>query len=107
MPKTILLTFETDVKRDEFLEHAKELATLYSDQVVLEALESIKLDPPIKTDAERSAALFVSNKKMFEGSLSEVQRRFSQETAAHSASVEIRELRGGEWKVIRARKHQR
>lgn len=113
MPKTILFTFETDVLRDKFLSQVRGLATeaitpaAVDSNLILRTLDTIRLDPPIKTDAERSAALFVSGKKLIEGSLSDMQKRFDQETASHSASVEIRELREGEWKTIRSRKSQR
>ena len=113
MAKTILFTFETDILRDKFLSQIRKLATeeitpaTADSQLILKTLDTIRLDPPIKTDAERSAALFVSGKKLIEGFLSDMQKRFEQETAAHSASVEIRELREGEWKVVRSRKHQK
>jgi len=113
MPKTILFTFENDLLRDKFLFQVRGLATgsivpAYADNdLILKTLDTIRLDPPIKTDAERSAALFVSGKKLVEGSLSDMQKRFDQEMASHSASLEIRELREGEWKTIRSRKQQR
>ena len=103
MPKTVLFTFENDTSRDEFLSKLKST----SSEVVLKALNTIKLDPPVKADFERSATLFVSGKKLAEGSLSDMQKRFGQEIAAHSASVEVRELREGTWTVIKSRKSQK
>lgn len=113
MAKTILFTFENDIQRNKFLSQIRDIVTermqpaTADTKLILEKLDDVRLDPPVKTDTERVVALFVSGKKMIEGQLSDVQRRFSQETASHSASVEIRELRGGEWKVIRSRKHQK
>ncbi len=120
MAKTILFTFDDDVKRDKFLALVKALAASINnidlkpvlatkdDSVLLtNTLDTVRLDPPIKTNSERAAALFVSGKKLAEGQLSDIQRRFDQEAVSHSASIEIRELREGEWKTIRSRKLQK
>lgn len=101
--KSILITFADDVERDQFLEQVR---TVKAD-VVTKALGTIKLDPPIKEDHERQCALFISGQKMMEGSLTELNRRFDQEVGSHSGSVIIKELRGGEWHEIRARRLQR
>lgn len=109
MPKTILFTFDNYQQRDEFLGYIKNTIVGQKDSpaCAVNALNTVRLDPPIKTDSERTAALFVSGKKLTEGVLSDIHKRFDQETVAHSASVEIRELREGEWKTIRSRKLQK
>lgn len=100
--KSILITFADDTERDAFLE---EVRALQSDSV-RKALGTVRLDPPIKDDHERQCALFVSGQKLVEGSLSELNQRFQQEVGVHSGSVVIKELRGGEWHEIRARRLQ-
>ena len=113
MPKTVLFTFENEAFRDKFLSQIRAFATeaaspsLANNDFILDALDGIKLDPPVKSELERTAALFVSGKKLAEGSLSEINKRFDQEASSHSASIEVREMRGGEWKVIRSRRTQR
>lgn len=105
MVKTVLFTFEDEVSRDKFVTKVKGLASKSIE--VSNALKNLRLDPHIKTDAERTVCLFVSGKKLYEGLLPYIQMRFSEETAAHSASVEIREFQGGIWKTIRSRKQQK
>lgn len=111
--KTILLTFETDGQRSMFLEVVRTAAvsmaatestdTQLKGKFLLDTLEGLKFDPPIKSDNERQVALFVAGKKMAEGNLAELNRRFTQEITQHSGSVQIREMRDGEWTVIRQR----
>jgi hypothetical protein len=113
--KTILISFNDDKDRDRFLQLLKgtlsALETNRSMEVDVElmrsALASIRLDPPIKSDLERTAAVFVSGTKMAEGTLANMRQRFQQEIGSHSANVEVRELRDGEWIVIQTRRHQR
>lgn len=100
--KSILITFADDAERDAFLEEVRALKT----DSVHKALGTVRLDPPIKEDHERQCALFVTGQKLIEGSLSELNQRFEQEVAVHSGSVVIKELRGGEWHEIRARRLQ-
>jgi hypothetical protein len=100
--KSILITFADDVERDTFLMEAKEIDS----EVISKALGTIKLDPPVKEDHERQCALFISGQKILEGNLSDLHVRFQQEIAVHSGSVVIKELRGGEWHEIRARRLQ-
>ena len=116
MPKTILMTFENDDTRDRFLsylgQHVKDLSetqdTLGHDVNILpilrSALNSVRLDPPIKSTAERVAALFVAGQKMSEGPLANIMKSFEAECANHSAYVAIKELQNGEWVTIRDRK---
>lgn len=100
--KTILLSFADDVERDEFLASIKNS----TDDCVQKALNTIKLDPPTKEDHERQCALFITGQKILEGNLTDMNLRFDQEIASHSGSVVIKELRGGEWNEIRARRKQ-
>jgi hypothetical protein len=91
--KTVLFTFEDDAARDQFLAAVQGAATA-------------KFDPPIKEDHERQCSLWVSGEKLIEGNLSDMQKRFQQECSSHSASVVLKEYRGGEWHDIRARRLQ-
>lgn len=112
MPQTILMTFATDTDRDAFLAAVRHdsderleadpeepTGLLYKD-----ALASVKLNPPIKSQEDRVAALFVAGQKLSEGPLAQVMRSFDSEIAAHKATVEIRELINGEWQQIRIRR---
>lgn len=120
--KTCLLTFPDDKVRDKFLKLVKDAssnfaaaptsneveaqAAVANGEVLLNALKSIRLDPPIKTDQERIVALFVSNRKMAEGQLADMRKRFQQECDSHKGTVELRELREGEWVVVASRRFQ-
>lgn len=117
MANTVLFTFGNDKIRDRFIALIRKAAEGYqnsgsgdegSDGVFLvQMLDAMRFDPPIKSDLERTASLFVAGKKLSEGLLSEMRRRFDQEISSHSASVELRELREGEWKTIQSRKLQK
>lgn len=100
--KTVLFSFEDDVIRDQFLELLKDS----DEDLVKTTLNTAKLDPPIKEDHERMVAIFIAGQKLHEGQLSEMNKVFEQELAAHSGSVIMKELRGGEWVEIRARRTQ-
>ena len=119
--KTILLSFADDEVRDEFLALLKVYAdaTIASDDVsegyeqrkangelLLGALNAITLDPPIKEDHERTTSIWIAGQKLHEGPMSEMNKVFEQELASHSGSVIMKELRGGEWVEIRARRMQ-
>lgn len=118
--KTVLLTFSDGETRDKFLKLLKETAdytgvpanqavdprVAHNHALLTEALKTIRLDPPLKANHERTVALFVSGRKMSEGSLSDMQKRFQQEVDSHSASVTLKELREGEWVTISSRRQQ-
>jgi hypothetical protein len=119
--KTVLFTFEDDAARDQFLaavQGAAETMVSSSDvpegfegreaagELILGTLNTAKFDPPIKEDHERQCSLWVSGEKLIEGNLSDMQKRFQQECSSHSASVVLKEYRGGEWHDIRARRLQ-
>lgn len=121
--KTALFSFEDDATRDRFFEILRQasLAMAHNAETMDEpqrstdiansnlmttSLNTIKLDPPIKEDHERSAAIWISGQKLHEGHLAEMNRVFDQELASHSGSVVMKELRGGEWLEIRARRRQ-
>jgi hypothetical protein len=121
--KTVLFSFPDDLARDHFLKIVKEVSdqmlsadtaqrdpegvTAAKGQLLLSTLETARLDPPIKADHERVVALFVSGRKMAEGQLSDMRKRFQQECDSHKASVELRELRAGTWVVVQSRRLQR
>jgi hypothetical protein len=115
MAKTALFTFGNEAIRDRFIKLVKAQAdqlstddTRENDSVFIkQVLDGMRLDPPIKLDSERSAALFIAGRKLTEGLLTDMRRRFDQEIASHSASVELRELREGEWITIQQRRLQR
>ncbi len=90
--QTVLLSFNDDKARDHYLQFMKEIADAKatpesSKAIILQALGSVKLNPPIKSDGERMAAVFVSGQKMAEGALTTMMQRFQQEIGSHSATV--------------------
>jgi hypothetical protein len=119
--KTALFTFPDDKVRDKFFQLlkaasdtmvsaeavARDPTALADGSVIKDALKTVKLDPPLKADHERVVALFVGGRKMREGSMAELNKQFLQEVESHKASVELKELRDGEWVSIRSRKLQR
>lgn len=108
--KTILLTFDDEAKRDEYLKlmrvtAANLVSTGDSDstKIIVDALDNVKFDLPIRPDSERQTALFVAGQKMTEGTLEELNKLFDQEITQHSGSVQVREMRGEKWHIIRQR----
>lgn len=105
--KTLLFTFADDTERDKFLEMVRTMEVNANDKEWFDkTLDSIRLDPPIKADHERQCAIWIGPDKLLEGSLADLNRRFDQEVASHSGSVVLKELRNGEWKIIRQRRLQ-
>lgn len=86
---------------------AREPTSVNDGTIIKEALKTVKLDPPLKAAHERVVALFVSGRKMIEGTLAELQKRFKQEVDSHKANVQLKELRDGEWITIQSRTLQR
>lgn len=115
MSTTLLCTFDDAESRERFINiiktYAKTLSKSQStspDGIFLQqVLKNIKADPQLKTDADRTAGLFVSGKKLCTGNVLEMRKRFKQELAAHSGNVEIKELRDGAWTTIMSRKLQK
>ncbi len=110
--KNLLLTFKDDKTRDDFLRLLHDLTTRdttaqMEGELIKATLETARLNPALKSDHERVAAIFVSGKKMVEGTLSNMRQRFQQEVDSHKATVEIKELREGIWTTIQARRLQR
>ena len=117
--KTALCTFRDESQRSRFVkllyQYATELEKINAesadgseDSVFLtQAIETMRLDPLIKSITERVATLFVSGRKLTEGMLSDMKKRFDQEIASHSANTELREWQDGEWKVIQSRRLQK
>ena len=108
--KTILLTFEDETKRDEYLKLMRVTAAnlvssgdAESTKIIIDAIDSVKFDPSVKSSSERQTALFIAGRKMSEGSLEELNKLFVREITQHSGSVQIREMYDGEWRVIRQR----
>ena len=117
--KTALITFRDDSQSSRFVKllykYDTELEKINAesadgseDSVFLtQAIETMRLDPLIKSITERVATLFVSGRKLTEGMLSDMKKRFDQEIASHSANTELREWQDGEWKVIQSRRLQK
>lgn len=53
-----------------------------------------------------SYSLWVSGRKMSEGTLPYMRRLFQQECASHSASVVLKEYHDGKWREINSRRVQ-
>lgn len=114
--KTLLFSFENDATRDQFLTAIRNAADIMvkaskpdiseGGGLIQSTLNTTVLDPPIKEDHERIVAIFITGQKMYEGQLSEMNKVFEQELASHTGSVVMKELRGGEWTEIRARRKQ-
>lgn len=114
MSKTILFTFTNEQEQERFIQSLdkvikKSAATqsLYSEVAVLQqACKNITKDPELQQEGQRATAVFVSNKKIFEGTLKDCKTRFQYEIGSHSGSVELREKRGDSWVVLSSRKYQ-
>jgi len=98
--KTVLLSFEDEAQRDDFLAAMRKVES----EVVKNSLSSIVLDPSIRDENERHCAVFVTGQKIIEGKFADMSLRFDQETSSHSGSVLLKELVQGEWKTIRTRR---
>lgn len=123
MTKTLLLTFDDQENRQKFMQVLQEAAaTMTSEdgpnvqnasegweqrkangELIQKAVSTAVTDPPIKSDTDRICALFVSGKKLVDGNLADLNKRFELEVGSHSGSVEIREKRGDEWTTVRRR----
>lgn len=117
----LLLTFKDGQTRDQFLKLLQEMAdAMISSQqddgyptrrdngeLLRTTLRTIRLDPPLKADHERTVVLYVTGQKMTEGNLPDMRKRFQQEVDSHSGNVELREFREGGWTTIQARRLQR
>jgi hypothetical protein len=117
--KTVLLSFEDAEVRNAFLEVVKSASDTMigssdvpegfeqrktSGELIKSALNTIKLDPPIKENHERTVAIFVTGSKLYEGQMAEMNKVFAQECNSHSGSVVMKELIGGEWTEVRTRR---
>jgi len=118
--KTVLFSFASDKERDHFLEMLKDISdTMVSPEstardggevraadaaLIQRTLDNIRLDPPVRSAEERQGALYVAGQKLVEGSIADMNKRFEQEIASHGGTVEIRELRGGQWVSVRTRR---
>lgn len=114
MPKTVLFTFADKAEQEQFILSYNKLIkksaaskSLALDVALLQkAATNITLDPELQIEGHRATAVFVSNKKVFEGTLKDCKTRFQYEIGSHSGGVEIREKRGDSWVTIRSRKFQ-
>lgn len=114
MPKTVLFTFASEGEQERFIQSYNKLVkksmvtkSLANDVAVLQdAITNITLDPELQQEGQRATAVFVSNKKIFEGTLKDCKTRFQYEIGSHSGGVEIKEKRGDSWVTIRSRKFQ-
>lgn len=114
MTKTIMLSFPDEKTRDRYLQFMHDIindivkpeSAQSNAEMVKDALNTVKFDPLVKSDTERMAAIFVSGSKIVDGNMVNMKQRFLQEIGSHSANVELKEMRDGEWKTIQARRHQ-
>ena len=132
---SLILTFENDSQRDEFIQLSQELTTQYAssdDTIQQERLQKTTLllktfntvvaihDPSptavptcgtcstcstcdCPTTHNEKHALFVSGKKMTEGTLPEMHKLFKQEIDQHSGSVQVRVFRDNAWTAVMQR----
>jgi len=96
MSNSIVLTFDDSDKREQFVKFLKES----NDPIASEAVENHSYS------THKEYSLWVSGQKLIDGDLSEMQKRFQQECASHSASVILKECTNGEWNEIRTRRNQ-
>lgn len=106
MKKTILLTFENPEERDSFLSQLRNVDSNDVDKTLINSiLDTAVFDPQINVN-QHTTELYVSGKKICDGTRSHIQKLFDQEIISHSANVEMRELKAdGTWKIIMSRKH--
>lgn len=118
MVKSILFTFEDEHSRDHFIQilnevstamllssNAKDYETRKNNGTLLkDTLNTVKFDPQLKVNSDRQCGLWVSGQKLIEGSYSDMNKRFDDEIVAHSARVEVKEMRDGKWVSIRSRR---
>jgi hypothetical protein len=108
---TVLFDFPTKNDREEFLQLLKAVGETFEGdrgEIINSAMKTIRRDPPIRSNSERRAAIYVAGTQLAQGSVEEMNERFMQECGVHSANVEMREDSGnGVYdKVIRSRKKQ-
>lgn len=114
MPKTVLFTFSNEAEQEQFLlsydklvkKSAASKSSANDVAVLQKAITNITLDPELQQEGQRATAVFVSNKKIYEGTLKDCKTRFQFEIGSHSGGVEIKEKRGDSWVAIRSRKFQ-
>lgn len=126
---SILLTFEDDQQREEFIRITKGLADLArklgdteetkrQTELICKTIDTAtpfdQISNPATTnpavsscscnhDFNEKHALFVSGKKMLEGTFSEMQKLFKREVTQHSGSVEVRIYREDKWRPVMQR----
>lgn len=105
---TALFTCASDKERDDFLAILNKLTNGVIDDasaaLVTKLLASVQLDPLISTT--ENARVYIGGQHIAEGTLAAMNARFMQEVTAHKGNVEIRVLRNGVWKTVRARTRQ-
>lgn len=105
MSKTVLFTFGNEAERANFIDYLESLSQKPNAKVAMSLiLKGIIYDPHIVDENQRTVGLFVSGKKMAEGPLSEITKKFNHEIMAHSAIVNIKEKKDNKWVTIRSRK---
>ncbi len=67
---------------------------------------AVDRDPVLRSAAHRYGFLYVSGKKIAEGRLTDMTKRFEQEIAGHSASVEVKEDVDGQELSVRVRRRR-
>ena len=114
MTKTILFTFADQQEQERFLQSYDKVIkkcsltkSLVTESAFLaESVKNITLDPELQQEGQRATAVFVTGKKIFEGTMKDCKKRFAFEIGSHSGNVEIKEKRGSDWTTIRSRKFQ-
>jgi len=112
---SILLTFESHEQHEEFLQIIAQLTecldatadTKSQAELMIKVMNTATAIEPnphsCKCDFNEKHALFISGKKMIEGSLPELQKLFKREITQHSGSVEVRVYREGTWRPVMRR----
>jgi hypothetical protein len=114
MAHSVLFTFDTKESKDQFMASYAKLikkaaaskATAVDGLVLSKAVENITHNPELQQEGQRATAVFVSGKKIFEGTLKDCRKRFAYEIGSHSGTVELKEMREKDWVTINSRKYQ-
>jgi len=101
MMPNILLRFESTDDVTKFIETAKKSsAKIIRDSV---KRDDYKINVSTLENSVRVVSLYVGGKKTATGIYEDIKIRFDQETATHSGSVQMREMRDGKDTVIKSR----
>lgn len=90
----LIYTFGTEAERTTFMDAVAKLP------------ESKFIRTTTFQEEEPKYFLFVGGKQIMEGTKEQLNTRFMQETASHSASVQIKRRHYDKWTVVRSRQRQ-